>query len=85
MDHYLVAVTYLLDQNLPVPIPSGFVWSGKKQFYLKSDHQPTFAEIKQAAIKHGAGTQGFGVIAITKLEPGFRSFDAPEPVPVSNI
>ena len=77
MKYYLVAVTYMLDQNLPAPIPSGFVWTGQKQFYMQGNRQPTFAEIRAEAVKHGAGTRGFGVIAITELEPDFRNFDNP--------
>ena len=77
MNRYLVAVTYRLNQNIPAPIPSGFVWRGQKQFYMKSSEQPTMKEIRKEALRHGASTDGFGVIAITKVEKGFRNFDEP--------
>lgn len=81
MKYYLVAVTYMLNQNIPAPIPSGFVWRGQKQFYMQSERQPTFDQIKKKAIQHGASTEGFGVIAVTELEPDFRNFDIPPELP----
>lgn len=77
MKFYLVSVTYMLNQNIPAPIPSGFVWRGQKQFYMQGDRQPTFDQIKKEALKHGAGTDGFGVIAISEVASDFRNFDNP--------
>lgn len=70
--YYLVSVSWDLDQNLPAPIPSGFLWKAQKQMYLKLEEFPTYGLIFKLALREGASKQGFSVDAVTEVPENFR-------------
>ena len=69
--YYLVTYSWDLNQNLPLPIPSGFRWKSTKHFYMKLDQPPTYGLILKLAIMRGSSKEGFRVEAVSEVPDTF--------------
>lgn len=76
MRHFIITATFNLEQqNIPAPVPSGWVWRSQKTFFMQRADFPLEKEVIAEALKNGAGKEGLTITAISEVPKGYRTFE----------